>query len=233
MPRDVEFLEVGIQQLFNGLVRAAAGGEHLAAERLQINPCDSRQTVSHAAVARRARRRLEHDRIGQNRRRHQPCHLLRGLQAALLEHRRDNRRRRADWFIAHEHRRARLNIRQPVMVDNRDNIRLFQTGDGLALLVVINQYNALAPRPQQVIAAQRADDLLVLVQHGIGAVAALQHRLAHVVDEVVEVKQHDPRMLGNALHGNCLINHPRRAVSVAGRSDNARLAGQTEVLFRQ
>ena len=119
------------------------------------------------------------------------------------------------------------------MVDNRDNIRLFQTGNGLALLVVINQHNALAPRPQQMIAAQRADDLLVLVQHGIGAVAALQHRLAHVVDEVVEVKQHDPRMLGNALHRNRLINHPCRAVSVAGRGDNARLAGQTEVLFRQ
>ena len=34
VPRDVEFLEVGIEQLFDGFVRAAAGGEHLAAERL-------------------------------------------------------------------------------------------------------------------------------------------------------------------------------------------------------
>ena len=68
------------------------------------------------------------------------------------------------------------------------DLGLLQSGHGLRQLVVVNEHDTLAPRTQQVIARERADDLFVLVEHGVAAVAALEHDLTHVVDVIVEVE---------------------------------------------
>lgn len=67
------------------------------------------------------------------------------------------------------------NVGQAVVVDDLEDLGLLQTGHCLRHLVVVDQHDALAPRTQQVIARERADDLFVLVEHGVAAVAALEH----------------------------------------------------------
>ena len=74
-----------------------------------------------------------------------------------------------------------LDIRQTVVVDDLQNLRLIQTRDGLGSLVVIHQNHLLAPGAQQMEAGQGAHHLLVFVQNGIAAEAALQNlSLIHI-----------------------------------------------------
>ena len=68
------------------------------------------------------------------------------------------------------------------------DLRLLDARDGLGQLVVVHQYHLLAPGRQQVIAGQGAHHLLLRVQHGVAAVAALQHHLADIVDIIVHME---------------------------------------------
>ncbi len=56
---------------------------------------------------------------------------------------------------------------------------------------MVHQHDALAPRIEQVEARKRADDVLVLVKHGIAAVAAFEQDLLHVVDIVRQMEADD------------------------------------------
>ena len=93
----------------------------------------------------------------------------------------------AHGLVAHPDGLAGLDIRQAVVVDDLQNLRLIQAGNGLGPLVVVHQHHALAPGTQQVIPGQGAHDFFVLVQHRVAAVAAFQHHLADVVDIVRQV----------------------------------------------
>ena len=110
------------------------------------------------------------------------------------------------------------------MVDDLEDLGLLEPGHGLRHLVVVHEHDALAPRPQQVIARERADDLFVLVEHGVAAVAALKHDLAHVVDVIVEVEADHVLRLARAGDRDRLIHQPRHAAGIERGGDDAGLA---------
>ena len=97
-------------------------------------------------VARRGRRRFEHDRVGHDGRRHQPCEVLRGHESTLLIHFGDDRRRRADRLVPEIDRSAGLDVGEAVVVDDGEDVRLLETGHRLRRLVVVDEDDALAPR---------------------------------------------------------------------------------------
>ena len=142
---DVEFLEVGKAQILGRLVARARGGKEQVAQLLE-------RDVGHGGVALRARGGFEHDRVGQDRARHQTRHVRRRHDAVLLIHVGNNGRRAADGLVAHADGLCGLNIGQTVVVDDLEDLGLLQTGHGLRQLVVVDEYDALAPRTQQVIA---------------------------------------------------------------------------------
>ena len=82
-----------------------------------------------------------------------------------------------------------LDIREAVMVDDLQDLRLLEAGHGLRDLVVIDQNDALSARLDEVIPGKRAHDLLVLVEDRIAAVTAFQDDLLHVVHKVGQMKR--------------------------------------------
>ena len=90
---------------------------------------------------------------------------------------------------------------------------------------MIHQHHPFAPGLQQVVAGQRANDLLVFVQHGVAAVAAFQHDLPHVVDVVVQMEGNQPLRGAGPCDGRGLIDQAVYAAGVQRRGDDAGLAG--------
>ena len=75
------------------------------------------------------------------------------------------------------------------MVDDGENVRLLEAGHRLRRLVVVDEHDALAPRLDEVEPRERPDDLVVFVEDRVAPVAALQHDLLHVVDEITQVER--------------------------------------------
>ena len=103
------------------------------------------------------------------------------------------------------------------MVDDCEDLRLVETGNGLRRLVVVNENNALALRAQQVIAAQTADDLIVFIENGIAFAAALQNLFAHVIYEIVQMEDLQRFRAANSADGDCVINQPRSTERIERR----------------
>ena len=74
------------------------------------------------------------------------------------------------------------------MVNDLQNIRLFQTVHGLGALVVVNQNQLLAVQVQEVTAADDAAVLAVLVQNREVAVAHAGHDLFRVLDRRIDAE---------------------------------------------
>ena len=110
-----------------------------------------------------------------------------------------------------------------MVVDDAQDLRLLDARDGLGQLVVVHQYHLLAARPQQVIAGQGAHHLLLRVQHGVAAVAALQHHLADIVDIVVHVERDQVVRGAGAADGRSLIDQAVDAAGIQRRGDDAGL----------
>ena len=111
------------------------------------------------------------------------------------------------------------------MVDDGDDVRLLQAGDGLGRLVVVHQHHPLPPGTDQVVAGQRAHHLLLVVQDGVAAVAALEHHLTDVVDVVGEVEELQVLLLGHPADGDGLEDPADGAVAVVGGGDDAGVFG--------
>ena len=95
--------------------------------------------------------------------------------------------------------------RKAVVVDYLEYLNLLEPGYALRGLVVVDQHYLLAARTQQVEAGYRTHDVVVLVEHGVAAVAALEHYLAHVVDVVAQMEGDNVLGLYDALHGQGLV----------------------------
>ncbi len=106
----------------------------------------------------------------------------------LLIHAADYCRRAADGLVAHTDRLRGLYVGQTVMVDDLKYLCLLKASYGLRFFIVIDQNDALSARAQQVVPRQRADDLFILVEHGIAAIAALEDLLAHIVYVIAQVE---------------------------------------------
>ena len=141
--------------------------------------------------------------------------------AVLLIHGGDDGVGAAHRLVADGDRLPGLDVRQTVVVDDAQDLRLIDAGDGLGQLVVVNQHHLLAPRLQQVIPGQGAHHLLLVIQDGVAAVAALQHHLADIVDVIVQME--GDQALGGAgtVDGRGLIDEPVDAAGVQGCGDDA------------
>mgnify|MGYP006987704411 CR=1 FL=1 len=104
-----------------------------------------------------------------------------------------------------------LDIRQTVVVDDLQNLRLMPEPCTACARSLWSTAHTLAPGAQQVIPGQGTDDLLVLVQHRVAAVAALQHHFPHIVDVVRQMEADDVVSVAGAGDGDGLIDetgHP-------------------------
>ena len=110
------------------------------------------------------------------------------------------------------------------MVDDLHDLRLLQPGDGLRRLVVVDEHDALAVGPQQMIARERADHAVVLVEDRVAAVACAQRGVAHIVEIVVEVEGDEVVLLAQARDRDGLDDQARRPVCVERRTDHAGVA---------
>ena len=219
---DEELLVIGKQQIFGGSALHGSG-EHLPSQLLQRNIGDPRHALGGADVPFGAGGGLEHDGIGQNRRRHHAGHIGRGHQTPVLEHGRDDGIGRANRLVANVNGASGLDVRKAVVIDDLQNFRLLQTGNGLGSLVVVDQHHPLAPGAQQMIPGQHAHHLVIAVQNGVAGMAVLQNRLLHIVHPVVQVNTHHTGGAADASDGRGLEDQPCRPVGIVRGSDDAGL----------
>ena len=220
----VELLVVGVEELLGALAVRAAGGIELLAYLVERDAGYTREALRHGYVPLGAGGGLEHDRVGEYGPGHQPGYPGRGDHAALLVHAGEDGVGAAHGLIAHPDGLCGLDIRQTVVVYYLQNLHLVQAGDGLGGLVVVHQHHLLAAGAQKVEAGDGAHDLVVFVQDGVAAVAALEHYLAHVVQIVAQVKGHD--VLGHyyPLHGQGLVDYAGDTAGGEGSGDDAGVA---------
>ena len=107
------------------------------------------------------------------------------------------------------------------MVDDLEDLRLLEAGDGLRRLIVVDEDDTLAPRLDEMIPRERADDLVVFVEDRVAAVAAFEYDLAHVVEIIGQVE--GLKILPPADAGNLdgVVDHPGGLVGVERRGDDA------------
>ena len=150
----------------------------------------------------------------------------------LLIHGGDDGVGAAHRLVAHGDGLLGLDIRQAVMVNDLQDLHLFQAGDGLGGFVVIHQNHPLSPGPQQVEAGQGAHNLLVFVQHRVAAVAAVQQGLFHVVYVIAEMEADNVLGLAQAHHRHRLIDQASGLPGVQRCGDDAGVPGNLRQLRR-
>ena len=98
---------------------------------------------------------------------------------------------------------------------------------------MVDEDDALAPRLDEMESRECADDFIVFIEDRVAPVAALQHDLLHVVDEIAQVERFEVVRAADARNFDCMIDHSRSAERVERRDDDAGLCGQLAQLLRQ
>ena len=189
MPRDLELFVVRKIQRIQIVVVRRRDGENLLPEFFQRKTGDLCHALRHRAIHSRAGRGLKHDGVGHDGRGEQTREFFAWHNAALEKHARNDGAGTADRLVAHVDGRVRLHLREAVVVDDFEYLRLLQTGDRLMQLVVIHQNHALSLGAQQVKARERADHAIVFIENGITAKAGFQRRFPHVVQIIRQMKR--------------------------------------------
>ena len=226
---NVEFLEVGLEEGIRRLVCTYRSGEDLFSQFFQIDAGDTGKAFRHPFVPGSSRRGLEHDGVADDSGSHQPGKLRARHQSVLLVHGGDDRGCGADRFIPHEAGVPGLNVSEAVVIDDPNQLRLLDTGNSLAHLIVVHEDKTLAVRTQQVVAAERSDYMLVLIQDRVTAETALGDDVADIVQIIVQMESDKVRSVCYTAHRNGLVEHPGSTVCVAGCGDNAGLGGDAEI----
>lgn len=154
-----------------------------------------------------------------------------GHDAVFLIHFGDDGIGAAHRLVADPDGLSGLDIRQTVVVDDLQNLRLIQTLHGLRPLIVVHQHHTLAPGAQQVIPGQGANDLFVLVQHRVAAIAALQHHLPYVVNIVRQMEADDVVSVARTGDGDGLIDETGHPAGIVGTGDDAGILGVGQQLL--
>ena len=81
-----------------------------------------------------------------------------------------------------------LDVRQPVMVNDLQDLGLLQARDRLGPLVVVHQHHPFAPWPEQMVLVQQSRNLLPLVQNGVAGSPLLQNNFLDVVHQIIQVE---------------------------------------------
>ena len=173
---------------------------------------------------------LEEDGVGEDARRHEPRQLLAGHDAPLLEHGGDDGGAGAHGLGPHIDGVHGLHVRQAVMVDDGQDLRLAQAIHALDRLAVVHQDHLLPVGPQQVIPGQGAHHLLLAVQYRVAPIAALQRGLPDHVQVVLLVEGGEITGTGDPGHGDGLDHEPGGPVGVVGGGDDDGVAPVRHVL---
>ena len=220
LPGYVELLAVRAEELLHAPV-GPVEREQRPAQLVQRDVRDAREPFGQSDVAGRTGGGLEHHGVGEDRSGHQPRHGGGGSHAVLLVHAGDDGGGAAHRLVAHTDGLSRLNIRQTMMIDDLQKLRLLQTGHGLGDLVVVHQHGALAPRPQQVEPGESANDMLLLIQDGIAAVSGGEHRFPDIVQIVGDMESDHIAAPADAADG-------KRLIDKAGHLARAQRSGEND-----
>ena len=94
------------------------------------------------------------------------------------------------------------------MVNDTDDLRLIQAGNGLTHFVMIHENDLFPAGPNEMIAGESADHLIFIIQDGISTETALDHNFPDIVQIVVQVKIMQISGAGDTSDGNGLENQP-------------------------
>ena len=169
---DVELLEVGLHQILDGL-RVEGCIEEVVSQFVDAYAGDTGETLCHRDISLCAGRGLEHNGIGKDRGAHQAGHLRGRHNTVFLIKLRDDRICAANGFIAHSDRLRGLDIRKTVMVDDAQDLRLFETRHGLREFIVVHEDDLFSSRTKEVESCEGSDDLVVFIEYRITSETAL------------------------------------------------------------
>lgn len=113
---------------------------------LDVDAGHLRQSLGDRSVPLRRRRRPEDDRVAEQSAQQEAGGPRGDRHAGVVEQVDQNRRRRSDRLVSERDRTTRLDVTDAVVVDDLDDLRLPRPGDGLAVLVVIDEYQPLPRR---------------------------------------------------------------------------------------
>ena len=217
---DVEFLKVGLHEFLDGL-GVEGSIEEVVPQFVDRNTGDTCETLSHRDISLCAGRGLEHNGIGKDRGAHQAGHFRRRHDTVLLVEFRDDRIRRSDRLVTHRDRLCGLDIRESVVVDDTQDLRLLEARNGLCELVMVHQYDLLSSRTEKVESSESSDDLVVFVKDRITSETALQDDFLNIVDVVVEVKALDLAGVAGSRDRERLVDKLGGLAGIKRRGDHA------------
>lgn len=187
----------------------------------------------HPAVPRRAGGGFEHDRVchdgggdeaGQIGRRHQALFLVNFCHDGGGA---------ADGFVAEIDGIAGLNVREPVVVDDFQNVRLIETRHRLRDLVVVHQDHPFPPRTNQMVTGKGADHFFVFIENRVTPIAVFDDHLLYIVQKIGEMEGDEFFVAANVGDRNGLINETGRFISVEGCGNDAGRRGHIVELLVQ
>lgn len=147
----------------------------------------------------------------------------RDVDAAALEHVGHDGGGRADGFLPDIDGGPGGESAETVMVDDFENLGLFDAFDGLGPFVVVDEDDLLALGLEHHAAV---DDAFVasFLEDGVADVFGVDDLLFDILQQVGGVEGYDVAGHEEA-HGNALVDHARRGIGVVGRGDDEAAVG--------
>ena len=208
-----EFLHVVLDDFVRAhVVDVRTGLEHLHPVGLDVDTGYFRKVLGHVLVVLRAGGGLEEHGVGKDGREHQACDLGRNGHLPVDMHVGYDGAGAAHWVLARENRFVGLDSSQTMMVDDFEDLRLFNAFDGLAAFVVVYQNQFGLFRNHDAFAADHSDQFPVFF-HRIIAVLVLFHA-ALDVDQHVGGLEADHLGLHDFGDGYALVDETGASVCV-------------------
>ena len=210
-----------MQNLFRSLIsESGARAEHLLSILARIDLCDLGQSKTGHLITRRAGRRSEQQRIGNNRGHHETRNILRNLNVILMEHRINNCACTADRLTAEKYRIDSLNCTDSVVIDDFHDLSLLQIVDSLRKLGMVDQNDMLFLCTQQIRRSDHSDILTLIVHDRIGGVAQFAHRLANIIHEIIFLEAYNAFFCHQVLDRNSLVDQTSDRICVKFRRND-------------
>ena len=194
--------------------------EHGVGVRGDVHLGDLGQRLGRGLVLRRAGGGAEHERVGEDRREHEPGDVRGNLDARLLVDAIDDGAGASHGHEPEPHGTARLEAADAVVVDDLHDLGLLESVYRLGALVVVHEDDVLLLDVEHVGRAHEADVVALLVDDGEEAVARLGHDLLGVVDRGVEAELEDVALEHLGTHGDGHADESCRGIGVVRRDDD-------------
>ena len=114
-----------------------------------------------------------------------------------------------------------MNVGQTMVVDNFQNLCLFQTGYRLGSFVMVHQHHPFSPGTEQMVAGQYANDLFGFVQNGVTVFPEFQHLLFYIVHLILQMEANQIPGAADAADGSGLENQAGGPIGIIRGGYNA------------